>query len=131
MIKKLLSLPANLVGSFHNIEHADPNEWFCTSDPSGTKVGSGGGTAWLLEQSYRHDTDSSAIAPESREVPNRQVIPWQRTSESSSTQEAKAAGCQLMLLPGKYSPPSPFSVGHADNASTRTCSNCNYRCSSK
>jgi len=76
MIKKLLSLPANLVGSFHNIEHADPNEWFCTSDPSGTKVGSGGGTAWLLEQSYRHDTDSSAIAPESREVPNRQVIPW-------------------------------------------------------
>ena len=76
MIKKLLSLPANLVGSFYNIEHADPNEWFCTSDPSGTKVGSGGGTAWLLEQSYRHDTDGSAIAPESREVPNRQMIPW-------------------------------------------------------
>ena len=76
MIKKLLSLPANLVGSFHNIEHADPNEWFCTSDPSGTKVGSGGGTAWLLEQSYRHDTDGSAIVPERREVPNRQVIPW-------------------------------------------------------
>ena len=48
-MRKLLSLPPNLVDCFHNIEHADINEWFCTSDPVGSKLGSGGGTAWLLE----------------------------------------------------------------------------------
>ena len=47
-MKKLLSLPPNLVDCFHDIERADRNEWFCTSDPVGRKLGSGGGTAWLL-----------------------------------------------------------------------------------
>lgn len=48
-MKKLLSLPPNLVECFHDIEKADRAEWFCTSDPIGSKLGSGGGTAWLLE----------------------------------------------------------------------------------
>ncbi|MDE5678319.1 bifunctional fucokinase/fucose-1-phosphate guanylyltransferase [Phocaeicola sp.] len=48
-MKKLLSLPPNLVECFHDIENADRTEWFCTSDPIGSKLGSGGGTAWLLE----------------------------------------------------------------------------------
>ncbi len=48
-MKKLLSLPPNLVKCFHEIEHASYNEWFCTSDPIGHKLGSGGGTAWLLQ----------------------------------------------------------------------------------
>jgi galactokinase/mevalonate kinase-like predicted kinase len=48
-MKKLLSLPPNLVNCFHEIEEVDPNEWFCTSDPIGAKLGSGGGTTWLLE----------------------------------------------------------------------------------
>ena len=48
-MKKLLSLPPNLVECFHDIENADRNEWFCTSDPVNCKLGSGGGTAWLLE----------------------------------------------------------------------------------
>lgn len=48
-MKKLLSLPPNLVECFHDIEKADQTEWFCTSDPIGSKLGSGGGTAWLLE----------------------------------------------------------------------------------
>ena len=48
-MKKLLSLPLNLVECFHEIEHVDKSEWFCTSDPVGSKLGSGGGTAWLLE----------------------------------------------------------------------------------
>lgn len=48
-MKKLLSLPPNLVECFHDIEHVDKSEWFCTSDPIGKKLGSGGGTAWLLE----------------------------------------------------------------------------------
>lgn len=52
-MKKLLSLPPNLVECFHDIAHADKSEWFCTSDPIGSKLGSGGGTAWLLEACRR------------------------------------------------------------------------------
>ena len=48
-MKKLLSLPPNLVECFHEIEKVDKKEWFCTSDPIGAKLGSGGGTTWLLE----------------------------------------------------------------------------------
>ena len=48
-MKKLLSLPPNLVECFHDIENVSRSEWFCTSDPIGSKLGSGGGTAWLLE----------------------------------------------------------------------------------
>ena len=43
-MKKLLSLPPNLVECFHDIEKADQTEWFCTSDPIGSKLGSGGGS---------------------------------------------------------------------------------------
>ena len=48
-MKKLLSLPPNLVECFHDVEKVDKSEWFCTSDPIGSKLGSGGGTAgcWM------------------------------------------------------------------------------------
>lgn len=52
-MKKLLSLPPNLVEYFHDIEHVSSKEWFCTSDPIGSKLGSGGGTTWLLEACQR------------------------------------------------------------------------------
>ena len=52
-MKKLLSLPPNLVECFHDIAHVERDEWFCTSDPIGSKLGSGGGTAWLLEACRR------------------------------------------------------------------------------
>ena len=52
-MKKLLSLPPNLVGSFHKITGLDRNEYFCTNDPVGHKLGSGGGTTYLLEQCYQ------------------------------------------------------------------------------
>ncbi len=47
-MKKLLSLPPNLVGCFHDVTGYARDEWFCTHDPVGRKLGSGGGTAWLL-----------------------------------------------------------------------------------
>ncbi len=53
MMKKLLSLPPNLVGSFHDITGASRDEYFCTNDPVGHKLGSGGGTTWLLEECWR------------------------------------------------------------------------------
>ena len=48
-MKKLLSLPPNLVGSFHEVTGLSRAEYFCTNDPIGHKLGSGGGTTWLLE----------------------------------------------------------------------------------
>lgn len=33
-MKKLLSLPPNLVDCFHDIEKTDRAEWFSTSDPN-------------------------------------------------------------------------------------------------
>lgn len=50
MIKKLLSLPVNLVDYFHKLKKHDVGEWFCTSDPADRKLGSGGGSSWLLER---------------------------------------------------------------------------------
>ena len=52
-MKKLLSLPPNLVNCFHEITGCDRQEWFCTSDPAGRKLGSGGGSAWLLDACYK------------------------------------------------------------------------------
>lgn len=60
-MKKLLSLPPNLVECFHDIEKADRKEWFCTSDPIGSKLGSGGGTAWLLEACRRDGASDSDL----------------------------------------------------------------------
>lgn len=58
-MKKLLSLPPNLVGSFHEVTGLDPQEYFCTNDPVGCKLGSGGGTTWLLEECHRAWSDAS------------------------------------------------------------------------
>ena len=62
-MKKLLSLPPNLVGSFHEIANADPADWFCTSDPVGARLGSGGGTTWLLEACRRDDNTAGTLLP--------------------------------------------------------------------
>ncbi|MDX9748165.1 MAG: hypothetical protein RBT57_06655 [Paludibacter sp.] len=44
-MKKLLSLPPNLVDKIVLLEQLASCEWYCTSDPVGHRVGSGGGTA--------------------------------------------------------------------------------------
>ena len=49
-MKILLSLPPNLVGCFHDITGMSRDDYFCTCDPIGHRLGSGGGTAWLLQQ---------------------------------------------------------------------------------
>jgi galactokinase/mevalonate kinase-like predicted kinase len=61
-MKKLLSLPPNLVRKtsegktvFHTITGLPDNEYFCTCDPEGHRIGSGGGTAWLLMQAFKEE----------------------------------------------------------------------------
>ena len=51
-MQKLLSLPPNLVKCFHEITGLNKRQWFCTNDPVGHKLGSGGGTAWLLLKAF-------------------------------------------------------------------------------
>ena len=65
-MKKLLSLPPNLVQRgthnptvFHDITGLSPDEFYCTCDPEGQRIGSGGGTAWLLQQAYQAEQESS------------------------------------------------------------------------
>ncbi|MBR1652631.1 MAG: bifunctional fucokinase/L-fucose-1-P-guanylyltransferase [Alloprevotella sp.] len=47
-MRKLLSLPPNVVDKFHEVTRLRRDEFFCTCDPVGHKLGSGGGTAWIL-----------------------------------------------------------------------------------
>ena len=54
-MKKLLSLPPNLVGAFHDVTGLSREAYFCTCDPVGHRLGSGGGTTWLLQEAYRNE----------------------------------------------------------------------------
>jgi len=54
-MKKLLSLPPNLVKNFYEIEEKDPQDWFCASDPPGNRIGSGGGTSWILKEDWEEE----------------------------------------------------------------------------
>ena len=55
-MKKLLSLPPNLVEVFHEVTGLSRDEYFCTCDPIGHRLGSGGGTAWLLQEACRAES---------------------------------------------------------------------------
>lgn len=114
-MKKLLSLPPNLVECFHDIMHADHKEWFCTSDPVGRKLGSGGGTAWLLDACRKEEGDKTGLAD------------WLAKEKRILLH----AGGQSRRLPG-YAPsgkiltPIPVFRWHGGNGSRRTC--CHYSC---
>ena len=65
-MKKLLSLPPNLVRRdeqgntvFHAITGLPVSDYFCTCDPEGHRIGSGGGTTWLLQEAFRADCGAS------------------------------------------------------------------------
>src|SRR5690554_3996283 len=58
-MRKLLSLPPNAVKDYNRLHDRDRNEFFCTSDPRGKRLGSGSGTTWLLEECYREENSDS------------------------------------------------------------------------
>ncbi len=62
-MKYILSLPPNLVDTFHQLETKDPRRWFVTSDPHGTRIGSGGGTSHALSACWQHDILDAAADP--------------------------------------------------------------------
>lgn len=97
-MKKLLSLPPNLVECFHDVEHVSHDEYFCTSDPVGRKLGSGGGTTWLLEAAYRDEC--SASPSDGKDAP---VSPSMLQWLGSEKRILLHAGGQSRRLPG-YAP---------------------------
>ncbi len=60
-IKHLLSLPPKLVDTFKTIYEGDSSSFFCASDPVGNRVGSGGGTSWLLSQCWQNETNEESF----------------------------------------------------------------------
>ncbi len=67
-MKKLLSLPQNLVETFNELDtrYAD-GSWFAASDPAECRLGSGGGTIWLLDRWAQAD-------PVDAENPQKRII---------------------------------------------------------
>lgn len=70
-MKHLISVPTNVVPHFHDIADVNPNDWFVSSDPANTKVGSGGGTAHILAELFKHEQEgdfSSWLTKENRVI---------------------------------------------------------------
>jgi galactokinase/mevalonate kinase-like predicted kinase len=55
-MQKLLSLPECLASQFQELTGTSAQEWFAASDPKGSKIGSGGGTAYLLAKHSNQDS---------------------------------------------------------------------------
>ena len=98
-MQKLLSLPPNLVSAFYELENVDRTEWFCTSDPVGMKLGSGGGTTWLLRE-WQKERDRKYWAEE--RIPTEKCIPTEKSIPIEKRILLHAGG-QSRRLPG-YAP---------------------------
>jgi len=61
-MRQLLSLPPHLVDCFHEITGLPRDKWFCTHDPIDQRLGSGGGTAWLLQKAYEEAGQPSTFS---------------------------------------------------------------------
>lgn len=75
-MKKLLSLPPNLVEVFHEVTGLSRDEYFCTCDPVGHRLGSGGGTAWLLQEAYR--SQESGVGSQESDDDDDDLFPMQK-----------------------------------------------------
>jgi galactokinase/mevalonate kinase-like predicted kinase len=58
-MKHLISVPQPTIPHFHQIAGLPEADWFVSSDPEGKRVGSGGGTAHLLNELFIHDHGQS------------------------------------------------------------------------
>ena len=67
-MKILLSLPPNLVDCFHDITGLSSDDYYCTCDPVGHRLGSGGGTAWLLQQACGAQSDFDQWLPQDKRI---------------------------------------------------------------
>ena len=94
-MKKLLSLPPNLVEVFHEVTGLSREEYFCTCDPVGHRLGSGGGTAWLLQEACRADGATEI----DRWLPQEKRILIHAGGQSKRLPSYAVSGKVLMPLP--------------------------------
>ena len=74
-MRKLLSLPPNLVDVFHEVTGLSSEEYFCTCDPIGHRLGSGGGTTWLLQEYFRsQETGAGSLAFETWLAEEKRIL---------------------------------------------------------
>lgn len=57
-MKNLLSLPPHATTHYYQLNDRTREEWYCTSDPQGQRLGSGSGTTWLLEACWREESEA-------------------------------------------------------------------------
>ena len=57
-MKHLISVPPNTIPYFHQISDLSPEDWFISSDPKEKRVGSGGGTAYLLTEAFNQEKET-------------------------------------------------------------------------
>jgi galactokinase/mevalonate kinase-like predicted kinase len=58
-MKHLISVPSNTIAYFHQISGLPEADWFVSADPDGKRVGSGGGTAHLLTETFSSEAESN------------------------------------------------------------------------
>lgn len=56
MNRYLLSVPPSLIPFFHTLTGKSSGEWMVDCDPGGARVGSGGGTAWMLYRAWQKES---------------------------------------------------------------------------
>ena len=61
-MKLLLSLPEQAACKLSLFKHNHDYDWNATNDPDGQRLGSGGGTAWLLAESYKKELARRSFA---------------------------------------------------------------------
>ena len=66
-MKHLISVPPNTITHFHQIAGLSPEDWFIASDPIEKRVGSGGGTAYLLTEAFNQEKEANFEAWLSKE----------------------------------------------------------------
>ena len=49
------------MGAFHEVTGLSPENYFCTCDPVGHRLGSGGGTTWLLQEAWNVELHSTSF----------------------------------------------------------------------
>ena len=54
-MRKMISLSPAVADAFEELTGKAAPEWFCTHDPEGRRLGSGGGTVHLLREAWRHE----------------------------------------------------------------------------
>ena len=99
-------MPPNLVRTtpkgttiFHEITGLPADEYFCTCDPEGHRIGSGGGTAWLLWQAFHSDLSSLHFSHFSQWLAQEKRILLHAGGQSRRLPAYAPSGKLLMPIP--------------------------------